>query len=148
MVYFFEKIFRPGAISLKMNGNGAVSTPGYRESHPEGWLGKIIYLVQMNSTAIKARATRRLKICAMVCLGLLTLFTIGLFLDSYQVRRQRVSPLVPDSLVSQMSEQYLLHAVVSCIMLAIAVGIYLLKRYWWAILLVAFTLVGNRYLNW
>jgi hypothetical protein len=47
-----------------------------------------------------------------------------------------------------MSQQYLLHAVVSCVMLVIAVGIYLLKRYWWAILFVAFTLVGNRYLNW
>ena len=32
--------------------------------------------------------------------------------------------------------------VVSSIMLLIAVGIYLLKRYWYAILLVAITLVG------
>jgi hypothetical protein len=44
--------------------------------------------------------------------------------------------------------QSLLHAVVSSIMLLIAVGIYLLKRYWYAILLVAITLVGNQYLIW
>lgn len=109
-------------------------------------LGENVYLVQMGSTSIKGRATRRLKICAIVCLCLLAVFTIGEFLDSHQVRRDLVSPLIPDSLVSQMSRQYLVHAVVSFIMLLIAMGIYLLKRYWWAILLVAFTLVGNRYL--
>jgi hypothetical protein len=79
----------------------------------------------MNNTAIKARATRRLRICAIVCLGLLGLSTI-----------------------SEFNQQYLEHAIVSSIMLLIAVGIYLLKRYWWAILLVAITLVGNRFLNW
>lgn len=102
----------------------------------------------MHNTTIKANAIAKLKICAVACLCLLGLFTIGEFLNAYQVQRQRVSALIPESLVSQMSQQYLLHAVVSCVMLAIAVGIYLLKRYWWAILLVAFTLVGNRYLNW
>lgn len=102
----------------------------------------------MNDMASKARATRRLKICALVCLGLLALFTTGQFLDSYRVRRQLESPLIPGSLVSQISQQYLLHAVVGSIMLLIAVGLHLLRRYWWAILLVAFTLVGNRYLNW
>jgi|SRR6185312_5945827 len=99
----------------------------------------------MDNTSLKAKATRKLRICALVCLGLLGLFTIGLYLDSYEVRQQRVSPLIPDSPFSQMSQQYLLHAVVSSIMLMIAVGIYLLKRYWWAILVAAFTLVGNRY---
>lgn len=79
----------------------------------------------MDNTAIKAKATRKLKICAIICLGLLLLLIICQFLNTY-----------------------LLHAVVSSIMLLIAVGIYLLKRYWWAILLVAFTLVGNQYLNW
>jgi hypothetical protein len=90
----------------------------------------------MNDTAIKAKATRKLKICAIVCLGLLTLLIISQLLSIYQTRREYIN------------QQYSLHAVVSSIMLLIAVGIYLLKRYWWAILLVAFTLVGNQFLNW
>ena len=102
----------------------------------------------MNNTAIKAKATRRLKTCAIVCLGLLGLFIISQLLSSYQTRQELVSPLIPHAVVRQINQQYLLHAVVSSIMLLIALGIYLLKRYWWAILLVAITLVGNQYLNW
>ena len=94
----------------------------------------------MDKTAVRAKATRRLKICAIACMGLLLLLIISELLRSYRTRRELVSPLIP--------EQYLLHAVVSSIMLLIAVGIYLLKRYWWAILLVAITLVGDQYLNW
>jgi hypothetical protein len=102
----------------------------------------------MDKTAIRARATRRLKICAIACMGLLLLFIISELLLICQTRRESTSPLIPDAVVRQISQQYLLHAVVSSIMLLIAVGIYLLKRYWWAILLVAITLVGNQYLNW
>ena len=102
----------------------------------------------MDKTAIRTRATRRLKTCAIVCLGMLALFIIGQLLNSYQTRRELVSPLIPGAVVRQIGEQFLLHAVVSSIMLLIAVGIYLLKRYWWAILLVAITLVGNQYLDW
>jgi hypothetical protein len=101
----------------------------------------------MNKTAIKARATRRLKICAIVCLCLLGLFIIGQILNIYQTRRELVSPLIPDILVRQINQQYVLHAVVSSIMLLISVTIYLLKRYWWTILLVAITLVGNQYVG-
>ena len=102
----------------------------------------------MDKTTIKARATRRLKTCAIVCLGLLALFIIIQFLNFYQARRELVSPLIPDTVARQIEGQDLLHAIVSSIMLLIAVGIYLLKRYWYAILLVAITLVGNQYLNW
>jgi hypothetical protein len=100
----------------------------------------------MDNTAIKARATRRLKACTIGCLGLLGLFIISQLLSSYQTRK--VSPMIPDTVIQQINQQYLLHAVVSSIMLLIAVGLYLLKRYWWAILLVAITLVGNQSQNW
>jgi hypothetical protein len=102
----------------------------------------------MDKTAIKARATRRLKTCAIVCLGMLGLYVFSQFFRSYQTRRELVSPLIPDTVVQQISQQYILHAVVSSIMLLIGAAIYLLKRYWWAILLVAITLVGDQYLNW
>lgn len=98
----------------------------------------------MDKTTIKAKSTRRLKFCAIVCLCLLGLFITSEFLNSYQTRRE----LAPNVVVQQISEQYLFHAVVSSIMLLIAVAIYLLKRYWAAILLVAITLVGNQYLIW
>ena len=81
--------------------------------------------ISMSPTPAQRIATRRLKISAILCLGLLLVDIIGQFLTG---------------------QQYLLPAVVSSIMLLIAVGIFLLKRYWWAILLVAITLVGNRYL--
>lgn len=101
----------------------------------------------MNKTSFKARAARRLKICAIVCLCMLGLFIIGQILNIYQTRRQLVSPFIPNILVRQITQQDIFHAVVSSIMLLIAVAIYLLKRYWLTILLVAMTLVGNQYIN-
>jgi hypothetical protein len=103
---------------------------------------------RMNKSAIKAKATRKLKICAIICLGFLMLLIIAQLLSIYQTRRALVSSLIPDAAVRQLNQQYILHAVVTSIMLLFAIGIYLLKRYWWAILLVAFTLVGNQFLNW
>lgn len=100
----------------------------------------------MPPTPAQQKARRRLKISALVCLGLLLLSVISEFLSAYQTRQELASPLIPATLRQEISQQYLFHAVVNFIMLLIAVGIFLLKRYWWAILLVAITLVGNRYL--
>ena len=102
----------------------------------------------MNNREIKAKAIHKLKICAIVCLGLLMLLIISQLVSIYQTRRELVSPLIPDAVVRQLNQQYVVHAVVSSIMLLFAIGIYLLKRYWWTILLVAFTLVANQFLNW
>ena len=96
---------------------------------------------------MKARATRRLKICAIVSLCMLGLFIAGQILNIYQTRQDLASPLIPDIVVRQINQQYALHAVVSSIMLLFAVAIYLFKRYWWTILLVAITLVGNQYVH-
>ena len=100
----------------------------------------------MPPTPTQLIATRRLKACAIVCLSLLLLYIISQLIGIYQTKRELVSPLIPGSVIDMINQQYLFHAIVSAIMLVIAVGIYLLKRYWWAILLVAITLVGNRYL--
>jgi len=117
-------------------------------------LGKNAYLLaylrhhsisSMDKTAMKARATRRLKTGAIVCVGLLALFIINDFLRMYQTRRELSSPLIPDAVVQHIQQFYLQHAVVNSVMLLIAVGMYLLKRYWYTILLVAITIVGNQY---
>ena len=100
----------------------------------------------MTPTPAQRTAIRRLKASAIVCLGLLLLFIISQLLSIYQTKRELVSPLISRSIIDKVNQQYLLHAIVSSVMLVIAVGVYLLKRYWWAILLVAITLVGNRYL--
>ena len=84
----------------------------------------------------------QLSVC--VCWDCLLLARI---LNIYETRRELVSPLIPDIIVRQINQQFVLHAVVSSIMLLIAVGIYLLKRYWWTILLVAITLMGNQYVG-
>ena len=102
----------------------------------------------MTTTPIQRKAIRRLKASALICLGLLLLFIVSQFLSMYQTRRELVSPFIPKVIIDQVNQQYLFHAVVSSVMLAIAVAVYLLRRYWWAILLVAITLVGDRYLYW
>jgi hypothetical protein len=99
----------------------------------------------MTPTPAQHTATRRLKASAIVCLGLLLLFIIGQLLNIYQTRRELTSPAIPRVIIEDLNQQYLFHAIVSSVMLVIAVGFYLLKRYWWAILLVAITLLGNRY---
>jgi hypothetical protein len=98
----------------------------------------------MPQWTIQRTAIRRLKASAVVCLGLLLLFIISQLLSIYQTKRELVSPLTPKAIIEDINQQYLFHAVVSSVMLVIAVALYLLKRYWWAILLVAITLVGNR----
>ena len=102
----------------------------------------------MTPVPAQRSATRRLEACAIVCLSLLSIFIIGPLLNIYQTKRELVSPLISEVIIEKMNQQYLFHAVVSSVMLLIALGVYLLKRYWWAILLVAITLVGNRYLYW
>jgi uncharacterized membrane protein len=101
----------------------------------------------MTATPAQRTAIRRLKASAIVCLGLLLLFIISQLLGIYQTRKELVSPFIPRSLIDKINQQYLFQAVVGSVMLVIAVGLFLLKRYWWAILLVAITLVGNRFIN-
>jgi hypothetical protein len=102
----------------------------------------------MTTTPAQRTAIRRLKASAIVCLGLLLLFIISQLLSIYQTRRQLASPLIPRWMIDMINQEYLFHAIVSSVMLVIAVGLFLLRRYWWAILLVAITLVGNRFLYW
>jgi hypothetical protein len=102
----------------------------------------------MTTTPAQRIAIRRLKASAIVCLGLLLLFIISQLLSIYQTRRQLVSPLIPRWMIDKINQEYLFHAIVSSVMLVIAVGLFLLRRYWWAILLVAITLVGDRFLDW
>ena len=100
----------------------------------------------MTPTPAQRTAIRRLKISAIVCLGLLLLFIISQVVSIYQTTRDLVSPFIPKSIIDEINQQYLFHAVVSSVMLVLAVGVYLLRRYWWTILLVAITLVGSRYI--
>ena len=102
----------------------------------------------MTATPTQRTAIRRLKASAIVCLGLLLLFIFSQLLSIYQTRRELVSPFIARSMIDKINQEYLFHAVVGSVMLAIAVGLFLLRRYWWAILLVAITLVGNRFLYW
>jgi hypothetical protein len=102
----------------------------------------------MTPKSAQGTVVRRLKASAIVCLALLLLYIIGQLLSFYQTGRQLDSPLIPKSTIEMVNRQYIFHAAVSSIMLVVAVGIYLLKQYWWAILLVAITLVANRYIYW
>jgi hypothetical protein len=102
----------------------------------------------MTTSPAQRTAIRRLKASAIVCLGLLLLLIVSQLLSIYQTKRQLTSPLIPRSLIDNINQQYLFQAVVSSVMLFISVGLFLLRRYWWAILLVAITLVGNRFLYW
>ena len=106
-----------------------------------------ILIPAMDKSTMKESAIRRLKTCAIVCLSFLALFIINELLRMYQTSWQLSSPLIPKMIVQHINQEYLQHAVVSSIMLLIAIGMYLLKRYWYAILLVAITLVGNQYLS-
>jgi hypothetical protein len=51
-----------------------------------------------------------------------------------------------EAILEKLNQQYFFHVVVNSVMLVIAIGIYLLKNYLVGHLLVAITLVGNRYL--
>ena len=101
----------------------------------------------MSTTPAQRTAIRRLKASAIVCLGLLLFLIVSQLLSIYQTKRQSIGPLIPGSLIDNINQQYLFQAIVGSVMLVIAVGLFLLKRYWWTILLVAITLVGNRFID-
>ena len=101
----------------------------------------------MTTTPAQRTAIRRLKASAIVCLGLLLLLIVSQLLSIDQTRRQLTSPLIPGSVIDNINQQYLFQAIVGSVMLVIAIGLFLLKRYWWTILLVAITLVGNRFID-
>ncbi len=100
----------------------------------------------MTATPAQRTAIRRLKASAIVCLALLLLFIISQIFAIYQTKQELVSPFIPRSMIDRINQQYLFRAIVGSVMLVITVGLFLLRRYWWAILLVAITLVGDRFI--
>jgi hypothetical protein len=92
------------------------------------------------------KKTRNLKTAAEISLVVLLLSIVGQLIAVYQTRYQLVSPLIPESAIWEICKQFIFTALISAIVSIIGLIFYFFEKYLWIIILVALTLVSERYI--
>ena len=87
-----------------------------------------------------------LKSGAKISLILLLLSIIGQFLSLYQNKYQLTSPLVPESIILDITRQYIFKAFVSTVISIAALILYFYEKYLLVIILVVVTLIASRFI--
>jgi len=88
----------------------------------------------------------KIKIGAIVCLIVLSLYIVGQLFNVYQTRYELTSPLIPESLIGEINKQFIFKAIVASVMLLIAGTLYFFKKHILVIVLVMLTLIASRYI--
>lgn len=88
----------------------------------------------------------KLKKGAQVCLVVLILYIIGQLSTVFQTRYQLASPLIPESTIWQISKQFVFTALAATIVNVIVLILYFFQKYLLVIILVAVTLIADRFI--
>jgi hypothetical protein len=86
-----------------------------------------------------------LKKTAKISLIVLLLSVVAQFVSIYQTSYQLVSPLIPKSLIWEISKQYIFKAFILTISCIIGLIFYFYDKYLWLIILVVLTLIASRF---
>jgi hypothetical protein len=87
----------------------------------------------------------QLKKGAKVSLIALLLSIIYQFISIYQTSHQLVSPIIPPSIIWEISKQFIFTAFILTISCLIALVLYFYSRYVWVIVLAVLTLIATRF---
>ena len=91
------------------------------------------------------RTKRNLKKAAKISLVVFLLSVVAQFVSIYQTSYQLVSPLIPQSLIWEISKQYIFKAFILTISCIIGLLFYFYDKYLWLIILVVLTLIASRF---
>ena len=92
------------------------------------------------------KAKRNLKIAAKISLVVLLLSVVEQFISIYQTNYQLVSPLIPQSLIWEISKQFIFKAFILTISCIIGLLFYFYDKYLWVTFLVVLTLIASRFI--
>ena len=91
-------------------------------------------------------AKDNLKKGAKVSLFVLLLSIVVQFISIYQTSYQLVSPLIPETLVWDISKQYIFTAFILTVMSIVGLLLFFYSKYLWVIILVVLTLIASRFI--
>lgn len=87
-----------------------------------------------------------LKVGAKISLIVLLLSIIGEYISIYQTQYQLTSPLVPESIIWDITRQFIFKAFISTIISIGGLILYFYEKYLWVIILVLLALIANRFI--
>ena len=87
-----------------------------------------------------------LKKGAKISLVVLLIYVVGQLAAVFQTRYQLVSPVIPESLIWEISKQFVFTALVATIAGIVGLVLYFFDKFLLVIILVIITLIANRYI--
>lgn len=97
-------------------------------------------IIQTNSRKVN------LKKGAKVALVVLLLNIVGQLASVYQTRYQLISPLIPESTIWEINKQFIFHAIVFAGVSIAGLLLYFFDKYLLVIVMVALTLIADRFI--
>ena len=91
-------------------------------------------------------AKDNLKKGAKVSLFVLLLSIVVQFISIYQTSYQLESPLIPETLVWDISKQFVFTAFILTVMSIVGLLLFFYSKYLWVIILVVLTLIASRFI--
>jgi hypothetical protein len=95
---------------------------------------------------MEGRNQKHLKTGAKIALVILLLNVVGQLSAVYQTRHQLVTPLIPESLIWEISKQFIFHAIVSACASVIGLLLYFFEKYLFVIVLVGLIFIAGRFI--
>jgi hypothetical protein len=93
------------------------------------------------------KENRNIKTAAKIALVVLLLTIVGQFISVYQTKYQLVSPLIPENTIWEINKQFIFTAFISTIICIVGLFLYFYEKYLWIIILIAITLLSERFIN-
>ena len=95
---------------------------------------------------IESKNRRKIKIGAKVSLIVILLTIVRQFISIYQTKYQLVSPLIPENTIWEINKQFIFLAFISTIISIVGLLLYFYEKYLWIIILIAITLISERFI--
>ncbi len=90
---------------------------------------------------------KRVKIAAKISMIFLLLTIVGQFISIYQTNYQLVSPIISQNTIWEINKQFIFIAFISTIISIVGLLLYFYEKYLWIIILIAITLLSERFIN-
>jgi hypothetical protein len=96
---------------------------------------------------MESKNQRKIKTAAKISLIVLLLTIVGQMIKVYLTKYQLLSPLISENTIWEINKQFIFTAFISTIICIIGLLLYFYERYLWIIILIAITLLSERFIN-
>jgi hypothetical protein len=96
---------------------------------------------------MESKNQRKIKTAAKISLIVLLLTIVGQMIKVYLTKYQLVSPLILENTIWEINKQFIFMAFISTIISIVGLFLYFYEKYLWTIILIAITLISERFIN-